>query len=138
MNSVVGLRKARKGLITSVIEKAYDTWLTNPNQDLIPVMSLGWGKSCMASRKEVDGRTESDIISNPMNSTSFCPNVNFFLLKMIPCEEHSVRYWQVLKKISSKVESQSRVSSSNFVKFSKPATILSYRLVYLFPDAKKP
>ena len=104
----------------------------------MPVISRGWGKSCIASRKVGEGRTESDVISNPRNSTSFSPNLNFFLLKMIPCDEQSVRYWQVLKKISSSVESHSNVSSTHLVKFPNPATILSYLLVYPSPDARNP
>ena len=54
--------------MASACENAYETWLTSPNQDLIPVIFVGVGKLRMALVIFV-GFTTSAIIRKPANST---------------------------------------------------------------------
>jgi len=50
---------------------AYDTWLTRPNHDLTSVKLRGVGKSDMALRYFLHGRTVLLVISKPINSMGF-------------------------------------------------------------------
>lgn len=52
----------QNGYIRVDFAKANATWSTNPYHDLMPVMSLGWGKLVMASKVASVGHTLSSIV----------------------------------------------------------------------------
>ena len=137
-NSVLGLRKVLKGAMMSVTERVKAIWLTSPNQDLMPVMSLGRGKSLTAWTKSVPGFTSSLVTRKPRKSISSCANWNFSLLKMIPARPHLVMNSQVLSKHPWMVSSHSAVSSMHLVWLLMPSVIASNLLVYPSPAAMKP
>ena len=56
-NGVPGLRSCQNGCMCLVAAKAYETWLMRPNQDHTSVTVVGVGKSWMASRYFLRGRT---------------------------------------------------------------------------------
>ena len=59
--SVLGFSRLLKGSMMSDWEKAKLHWFMGPNNDLIPVMSLGLGKSLMTPRNFSEGLTESPV-----------------------------------------------------------------------------
>ena len=67
-----------------VAAKACDTWLISPNQERTSVMLVGVGKSRIASRYFLHGRTLVGVISNPANSTVSALNMNLPGLRMMP------------------------------------------------------
>ena len=60
-NGKVGLSKSLNGSIHSAMLKAYDTWLSRPNQDLTSVIFLGAGNSVIALRYLLQGHGLSQI-----------------------------------------------------------------------------
>ena len=58
---VLGFSRLLKGSMMSDWEKAKLHWFMGPNNDLIPVMSLGLGKSLMTPRNFSEGLTESPV-----------------------------------------------------------------------------
>ena len=63
LKGVPGLSNRRKGSMRSVAAKAYDTWFMSPNQERTLVTIVGVGKSRIASRYFVHGRTWVEVIS---------------------------------------------------------------------------
>ena len=62
----------------------------SPNHERTSVMLAGVGKSLMALRYFLQGRTLLGVISNPANSTVSAPNTNLSGLRMIPfCPQRS-------------------------------------------------
>ena len=57
------------GFICCVMAKALVPWLTRPNQALVPDMSVGVGKSLMASTNVVLGRTFVGVLESSAKST---------------------------------------------------------------------
>lgn len=137
-NGVLGFSNSRKGNILSVMLRVYETWLTSPNQERISVMFLGVGKSSMAWRYFLHGRTLSTVISNPANSTVSLPNLNLSGFNMMPCLPHMsnqcVAWWKLWRRLSA----HRRVSSIHFVLLGIDDTISSYRLEYPSPEAMYP
>ena len=63
---------------------AHATWFTSPNQDLVPVISLGTGKSVMADRMDSDGAIPVCVSFRPAKMTVSLQNWNLDLLITIP------------------------------------------------------
>ena len=59
-----------------VAAKAYNTGFMSPNQERTSVMFVSVGKSRIASRYFLHGRTLVEVISKPANSTVSAPNTN--------------------------------------------------------------
>ena len=83
-NGVPGFNSSRNGNIRSAVAKAYEIWLTRPNQERMSVMLAGVGKLRMASRYFLQGRTLLGVISKPVNSTVSAPKTNLSGLRVIP------------------------------------------------------
>ena len=81
---VPGWRSWQNGSMPSVAAKAYETWLISPNYEQTSVMLAGVGKSRMALRYFLHGRTLLGVISNPANSTLSALNTNLSGLRIIP------------------------------------------------------
>ena len=135
---VPGLRSWRNGSMWSAEAKAYDTWLTRPNQERISVMLQGLGKFWIASRYFLAGRTLSRVISNPAKVTVSAPNTNLSGLRMIPWRPQMSSHSIACQKEFSRSLDHRRVSSMHFVLLGMSATISSNRLVYASPDAMYP
>ena len=137
-NGVPGFSDSRNGSMRSVAEKAYDTWLTKPNQERMSVMLLGVGKWRIASRYFAHGRTLSGVISNPANSTVSAAKVNLSGLRVMPCLPHMssqlTAWWKLLVMSSA----HSRVSSIHLVLSGMWETISSNLREYPSPDAMYP
>ena len=73
-NLLAGLRSSLKTFISLAIEKAYDPWLTRPNQALAPVMSFGVGKFLIESRNFCCGFILSGVTVSPPKSASSTAN----------------------------------------------------------------
>ena len=67
----------RNGSISSVMENAYAAWLTRPNQERKPVMSVGTEKLRMVSTMELDGRIPLGVMVYPPKLTMSQANLNF-------------------------------------------------------------
>ena len=67
------------------------TLLTNPNQLLIPVISVGVGKPLIASRNAEVCFTVSPSGWKPRNSTFLLQNCNFFSENRIPAPAQRLR-----------------------------------------------
>ena len=124
-----GFSRDRNGAMTEAIEKAKATWLTNPNQALMSVMPVGVGKSEIARRYFLHGRTSVLVISNPANSTSSLAKQNLSGFRVMPflaqISSHSVAWW----KASSIEPDQRSASSMHFVFLVTSAIRLSYLAV---------
>ena len=83
-NGVEGFRRVQKGSMVDVIEKAYATWLTRPNQARTSVMLVGVGKSVMDSRNLAQGLTSVRVMLNPANSTSSMAKRNLRGFRVMP------------------------------------------------------
>ena len=73
------------------IEYAQETWLTKPNHERAPVISVGLGKSLMAVRIFSDGAVPVGVIESPAKSTVLRQNLNFDSYSTMPLLAHSVR-----------------------------------------------
>ena len=74
LKGVPGWRNWQNGSMRSVAAKAYETWLISPNHERTSVMLAVVGKSQIASRYFLHGRTLLVVISNPANSTMSATN----------------------------------------------------------------
>ena len=83
LKGVPGWRSWRKGSMRSVAAKAYETWLISPNHERTSVMLAGVGKSRIALRYFLHGRTLLGVISKPANSTVSAPNTNLSGFRII-------------------------------------------------------
>ena len=83
----------------------------------------------MALRNFLQGRTESDVISKPANSTVSWANMNLSGFSVMPFLPHRSSYWTALKKLSLMVSDQSKTSSMHLVLLGISETNSSYRLV---------
>ena len=81
---VPGSSSSLNGNIRSAVAKAYEMWLTRPNQERMSVVLAGVGKLRMASRYFLQGRTLWGVISKPVNSTVSAPKLNLSGLRVIP------------------------------------------------------
>ena len=66
---VDGFKSAQNGFICRVMANAYAPWLTNPNQALASVMSVGVGKFLIASKNLLLGLVFVGVIVSPAKST---------------------------------------------------------------------
>ncbi len=138
LNLLLALSWSLKGSITLVVLNAYDTWFTNPNQDLKSVRFYGMGNSKLALRYFLHGFTVSFVISNPANSTSSWANRNLSGLRVIPCFPQTSSQLHVWKKLSSILLSHKTVSSTDFVFLGTSEVISLYLLVYSSLEAMYP
>ena len=136
--SVFGLKSLLKGAIISVLENAHVTCSTKPNQDLIPEMFSGLGKFKILCNNASQGSTPSFINLKPKYSSSCFPRTNFFLFIKIPPFPHMVRYLQVLKNSSSRLESHRMESSTSLLWSWNPRVTSSNLWQYPSPEDKKP
>ena len=83
-NGVPGFSSSQNGNIRSAVAKAYETWLTRPNQERMSVVLPGVGKLWMASKYFLQGRTLLGVISKPVNSTVSAPKTNLSGLRVMP------------------------------------------------------
>ena len=81
---VPGFSSSLDGNIRSAVAKAYEIWLTRPNQEWMSVVLAGVGKLRMASRYFLQGRTLWGVISKPVNLTVSAPKTNLSGLRVIP------------------------------------------------------
>ena len=115
LKGVPGLSNWRKDSMRSVAAKAYDTWFMSPNQERTLVMFVGVGKSRIASRYFLHGRTLVGVISKPPNSTVSDPNTNLSGLKMMPMWPQMSSHSTAWKKLLVRLSAQRSVSSMHLV-----------------------
>ena len=89
--------KALNGNITDVMENAYATWLTRPNQARMSVMPCGVGNLEIDLRYFAEGLTSVKVIWNPANSTLSQAKRNLLGFRVMPLVaqrlSHSVAWW---------------------------------------------
>ena len=115
LNGVPGWSNWQNGSIRSSAAKAYETWLMSPNQERTSVLLAGFGKSRIASRYFLHGRTLLVVISNPANSTVSAPNSNLSGLSIIPLCPQRSNQSTAWKKLLLRSSAQRRVSLMHFV-----------------------
>ena len=127
-NGMPGFSSSLNGSIQSAVAKAYETWLTRPNQERMSVVLAGVGKWLIASWYFLQGRTLVSVISKPVNSTVSAPKTNLSGLRVISwCPQRSGQV-TAGKKLSVRLSAQSRVSSMHLVLFGMWETSSSNRL----------
>ena len=82
-NGVPGFSSSLNGNIQLVVAKAYEIWLTRPNQERMSVVLAGVGKLRMASRYFLQGRPLLGVIAKPVNPTVSAPKTNLSGLRVI-------------------------------------------------------
>ena len=75
----------------SLMEYAHATWLTKPNQDRAPVISVGVGKFFMALRIPDYGTILVGVTASLAKSTVSLQNLNSLVLRTILLLAHTVR-----------------------------------------------
>ena len=117
LKGVPGLSDWQKGSMYCVAEKAYDTWFMGltPHQERTSVIFLGVGKSRIASRYFLHGRTLEEVIPKPANSTVAAPNTNLSGFRMIPSWPQMSSHSTAWKKLSVRLSAQKSVSSVHLV-----------------------
>lgn len=73
-----------KSLAIQRVNLVHATWFTIPNHDLIPLIDVGVGNSCIAFVIFNVGLRESRVTVNPAKSTVSLPKTNFSGLNIMP------------------------------------------------------
>ena len=117
LKSVPSLSDWQKGSMGSVAAKAYDTWFMSPNQEHTPVMSVGVGRSRVASKYFLHGWTLMEVILKLANSAVSASNTNLLGLRMIPLWPQMLSHSTAWKKLSVRLSAQRSMSSMHLVLF---------------------
>ena len=73
-NLLLGLMRSVNGCMISLIEWPQATWLTKPNQDRVPIMFYGTGKSLIADNLLLEGVITDGVMLRPAKMTVFLQN----------------------------------------------------------------
>ena len=100
---VDGLKSARNGFICRIVANADAPWLTNPNQTLATVMSVGVGKFLISSKNFLLGLMFVGLIVSPAKSTVSWVNWILLALRVISFRAHRSNHTHAWKNAAEQL-----------------------------------